>query len=901
MKKIRNFLILLLCALPVLFLASCEGGLPAEAINRISTTQDKKIITTDFIVNASILYQGETFNVNWESDNAVAKIGSELVDNTGKADPNGAFYLVDIDYANNTEADQKVTLTATIKKGINKGTKNITFTVPKAVGVPKEELDLSKYTLTSIPEAIEIAKAAGQNATKERYYIHGTVKSLDSADYGAMTITDGVNELYIYGMFNHDGSIKYNQLGFKPVTGDEIIIYGDLCTYNGEPEVKTAWLMEFKQAPKVEIELPAAGTEISIATAIQIARQFQGDPSTDRWIVKGTIKTISNPNYGEMTITDGTDELLIYGTYSADGVKRYSELDEKPYAGDSVTLSVNLNEHKGTPQAKSGWILSFEHNEPEINLEDYVEKTLTEARMADDGAKVKVTGVVAAITYANGRIPNGVYLVDNGASIYVYGKDVAGRVQVGNTITLVAEKDYYILAEEIPYAEKYGYEGANQLSNAYVIEVDETVKEVNFSWVSESTVKEIMNIPFTAGNITTDIFKVNAYVNKVPGNGFINYYINDLDNKTGSYVYTQCSGGDFEWLDEFDGKICTVYLSAINCKSTPSGCVYRFVPIAVKDENFQFNLSEAAGFVYEYVIKDQFLEEYNANPSIKLITTATFEELGIQNATITYEVLSENANIEDKDGGKVLHITSKGYAKVKITVTVGESTVQQVIEIALIPPGEYIAISVSEANAKAVGTEVILEGIVAGSLVNKSGFYLIDETGVMAVVGAETDVSKLSIGDKVAIKGKRDLWSPVPESNKPGQICVTDFKVIVNYYGSHAYDKTNFISGKTVDDLAALKATEQHSNEVYITQAKVVYEETNYYTRFSLFSTTTDKYLSLYCSSAKQYNWLKQFDGKVVEMELVLCNWNKKDYYATCLLSVTYEGQTYYNTLNFAD
>ena len=92
----------------------------------------------------------------------------------------------------------------------------------------------------------------------------------------------------------------------------------------------------------------------------------------------------------------------------------------------------------------------------------------------------------------------------------------------------------------------------------------------------EYTIKEIMETPLSE-NMTTNIFKVNALVKKVPGNGFVNYYFNDIDGVTGSYTYTACNGSDFAWLDEFDGKICTVYLSPMNAKSTTSGCIYRFM------------------------------------------------------------------------------------------------------------------------------------------------------------------------------------------------------------------------------------------------------------------------------------------------------------------------------------
>ena len=126
---------------------------------------------------------------------------------------------------------------------------------------------------------------------------------------------------------------------------------------------------------------------------------------------------------------------------------------------------------------------------------------------------------------------------------------------------------------------------------------------MNFSFAKETTIKEFVNIPVT-NNISGEVFKVNSYIKRQQkeGQNFVNYYFYDLDEKTGSYAYTQCNGSDFSWLDEFDGKICTVYLSAINAKSTASGCFWRFVPLSVKDENYQFNTANVGQFVYDYHI-----------------------------------------------------------------------------------------------------------------------------------------------------------------------------------------------------------------------------------------------------------------------------------------------------------
>ena len=58
--------------------------------------------------------------------------------------------------------------------------------------------------------------------------------------------------------------------------------------------------------------------------------------------------------------------------------------------------------------------------------------------------------------------------------------------------------------------------------------------------------------------------------------------------------------------------------------------------------------------------------------------------------------------------------------------------------------------------------------------------------------------------------------------------------------------------------------------------------------------------ISLYCSSANQYNWLKAYAGQEVIVEIAPCNWNAKNYYAGCVLAVrNADGSKICNELNF--
>jgi hypothetical protein len=189
-------------------------------------------------------------------------------------------------------------------------------------------------------------------------------------------------------------------------------------------------------------------------------------------------------------------------------------MDEKPYKGDEVLLHCILQNYNGTKEVKNARLIEFKKNDAVVDLSAYTAATIAEARAAAVGAKVKVSGVVAAITYANGMKPIGFVLVDNTQSIYVYGGDATQQVAVGNKVELAASKTYWVLGDEQGLADKFGYKGCNQLEDAYLVSNDKKTDNVfDKSWIEESTVKDMLDAPVTE-DTTTIIRKVNALVSK---------------------------------------------------------------------------------------------------------------------------------------------------------------------------------------------------------------------------------------------------------------------------------------------------------------------------------------------------------------------------------------------------
>ena len=639
---------------------------------------------------------------------------------------------------------------------------------------------------------------------------------------------------------------------------------------------------------------------ITIAEAIEIAMDAGETLTEEEYLISGIITDVSNAMYGEMTIKDDTGSLYIYGTYDKDRSTRYDAMSDRPVKGDKITLLGKLKTYKGNPEMDRGYIQSFEHVTPEYDESQYVEKSIKEARAVADDEKVKITGVVAAITYADGLKPNGVYLVDNESSIYVYDSNVAQQVEKGNKITIAAVKDYYVLSTEASAAEKHGYKGSNQLKEAVLINNDKKVNDIDYSWCDEITVKDLMNTPVSE-DITSLIYKTNALVKKVEGKGFVNYYLFDIDGVTGNYTYTQAGGDDFTWLDEFDGKICTVYMAAHNAKSSSTDCFFRFIPVEVKYENYEFDLNKAAEYALEYHANGQFKSVYKADPQLKVVTEISNDLIGIQQVDFEYQSSNTNSLYFSKEGDDlVMHTNEPG--EVEITITAKYNTITATSKINVTVEEMVIAngVTVKEAVETEVGETVQVEGIVSSSLVNQDGFYIVDETGILAIKTTTENLKDIHQGDKVVVKGTRINYQG-SKGNKEcniGQICINDAEIVANYYGNNEYSTASFKEA-TLEELLALDTLEHHTHEAYIVTATINFEDFTYYSIYTIKDGSSS--MNLYCANGSQYSFLKPYSGQEVKMELALCNWSNKDVFPGCVISIILEdGTKVYNELNLA-
>ena len=99
---------------------------------------------------------------------------------------------------------------------------------------------------------------------------------------------------------------------------------------------------------------------------------------------------MKNKFYEFKNETETSNDLYIYGVYSSDGELRYCDLAEKPYTNDEVYLYGYLKTYDGNAEMGQTWLLKMVSHQGEVDVKDYQEMSILNARQADERAKVLV-------------------------------------------------------------------------------------------------------------------------------------------------------------------------------------------------------------------------------------------------------------------------------------------------------------------------------------------------------------------------------------------------------------------------------------------------------------------------------------------------------------------------------
>lgn len=172
--------------------------------------------------------KGDTLLKNFiNSTNSNYFVFGDYADKT--IDPNGTYYIVVDSYTSQyapnrltvvEEYDPQVYARDLLADYIREG--HMTTQAPE-----------DSYTLSTIPELLQIAGALKPGATTEAaYYVKAKVQTVHNSTYGNLTLVDEAgNTLYVYGVYDKTGENRYDAMKNAPKTGDTVVLYGTLQHY----------------------------------------------------------------------------------------------------------------------------------------------------------------------------------------------------------------------------------------------------------------------------------------------------------------------------------------------------------------------------------------------------------------------------------------------------------------------------------------------------------------------------------------------------------------------------------------------------------------------------------------------------------------------------------------------
>ncbi len=161
--------------------------------------------------------------------------GEALRDNV---DPNGTYYIITDTYTS-SYAPNKLTVVAEYDPGVYSRDLVAAYIGEGHLAPPTGD----NIVLTSIPDILQIgAGLPANNYSADSYYVKGTVVSIQNTIYGYLTIVDeDGNELFIYGVNDSSGAVRYDQMENAPQVGDTVILYGRIQHYfpqSGDPIIE---------------------------------------------------------------------------------------------------------------------------------------------------------------------------------------------------------------------------------------------------------------------------------------------------------------------------------------------------------------------------------------------------------------------------------------------------------------------------------------------------------------------------------------------------------------------------------------------------------------------------------------------------------------------------------------
>lgn len=217
--------------------------------------------------------------------------------------------------------------------------------------------------------------------------------------------------------------------------------------------------------------------------------------------------------------------------------------------------------------------------EPDI----YQAITLAEAKATADGQSVTVRAIVAKVTYKSSMTKQGLFLVDDTATLFVY-NDAATQANIvsvsdGNKVVVTGVMAHFIKDAANAAAENYA--GDVQLTNVVLDNLDTNVYSIPSAAIIDNTIANIVaTLPLA--NLSSLVYKVDAKVVKNVSGYATSYDLVSLADASKKLpLYSQNSGADYSWLDTYNGLAVEIYVGIQNLNLRSAGSNWRGCPLQV--------------------------------------------------------------------------------------------------------------------------------------------------------------------------------------------------------------------------------------------------------------------------------------------------------------------------------
>ena len=201
-------------------------------------------------------------------------------------------------------------------------------------------------------EQITIAEFINRADESTTYRVRGEVRNISSTYYGNYDLKDETGSIYVFGTLNTNGQTgKFSTLGVEE--GDTITLEGTYTLYGSKHEIVNARYISHVR--------PAVAWEPIPATISEFIELNDGK----RYILTGVVSNITNTTYGNLTLTDETGSIIVWGLKQKGDGSNFAFSTSGIAEEDTLTISgIYQYYNNTTPEVTSGRYLS--HKKPDV-------------------------------------------------------------------------------------------------------------------------------------------------------------------------------------------------------------------------------------------------------------------------------------------------------------------------------------------------------------------------------------------------------------------------------------------------------------------------------------------------------------------------------------------------------